>query len=112
MLFLCKFKENPALCGCTLPGSSEVAAYADDVSVLVTSSAEMEELSKEIRKYEAMTGAKINREKSISLRLGLWKGCALPCPFILRDGQCKILGVWFGHDLQLEKIGQKYWKKS
>ena len=51
--------------------SREVAtytAYADDVSVLVTSSAEVEDVSKEIGRYEAVTGAKINRENSVGLR--------------------------------------------
>ncbi len=41
--FLRKLKANPVLRGLTLPGASQVArytAYADDVSVLVTSSAE------------------------------------------------------------------------
>ena len=104
--FLRKLNANLALRGLTLLGSSEVAwyiAYADDVSVLVTSSAEVEVVSKEIGKYEAVTGAKINREKSDGLRLGSWKGCALPGPFIWKDGPCQILGVWFGPDLQLEK---------
>ena len=104
--FLRKLKANPVLRGLTLPGATEVArytAYADDVSVLVTSSAEVEEVSKEIGRYEAVTGAKINRDKSVGLRLGSWKGCALPGPFIWKDGPCKILGVWFGPDLQLEK---------
>ena len=94
--FLRKLKANPVLRGLTLPGASEVArytAYADDVSVLVTSSAEVEEVSKEIGRYEAVTGAKINREKSVSLQLGSWKGFALPAPFIWKDGPCKILGV-------------------
>ena len=50
-----------------------------------------------------MTGAKINREKSVGLQLGSLKGCALPGPFIWKDGPCKILGVWFGPDLQMEK---------
>ena len=104
--FLRKLKANAALRGLTLPGSSEVARYtahADDVSVLVTSSAEVEEVSKEIGRYEAVTGAKINREKSVGLRLGSWKGWALPGPFIWKDGPRKILGFWFGPDLHLEK---------
>ena len=104
--FLRKLKANPVLRGLTLPGASQVArytAYADDVSVIVTSSAEVEEVSKEIGRYEAVKGAKINRGKSVSLRLGSWKGCALPGPFIWKDCPCKILGVWFGPDLQLEK---------
>ena len=79
---------NPALRGLTLSGSCEVArytAYADDVSVLVMSSTEVIEVSKEIG------------------RLVSWKSCALLSPFIWREGPCKILGVWFGPDLQLEK---------
>ena len=100
--FLRKLKANLALHGLTLPGyltGARYTAYADDVSVLVKSSAEVEEVSKEIGRYEAVTGAKINREKSVGLRLGSWKGCALPGPFIWKDGPCKILGP----DLQLEK---------
>ena len=104
--FLCKLRANPILRGLTLPGAAVTArytAYADDVTVLVTSSAEIEEVSKEIGRYEHVTGAKINREKSVGLRLGSWKGCALPGPFSWTDGPCKILGVWYGPDLQLEK---------
>ena len=37
------------------------------------------------------------------LRLGSWKGCALPGPFSWMDGPCKILGVWFDPDLQKQK---------
>ncbi len=86
--------------------SSEVVrytAYADDVSGLVTSSAKVEEVSKEIGRYRAVIGAKINCKKSVGLQLGLWKGCDFPSPFIWRYGACKTIGVWFGPDLQLEK---------
>ena len=54
--FLRKLKANPALRGLTLPGASEDAkytAYADDVSVLVTRSAEVEEVSKENQKVRS-----------------------------------------------------------
>ena len=71
--FLGKLKASPALRSLTLPGSCEVArytAYADDVSVLVTSSADVDEKSKEIERYVVVIGAKINREKSVDLRLG------------------------------------------
>ena len=104
--FLHKLKANPVLRGFMLPGSSEVArytAYADDVSVLVTSSAKVEEVSKEIGRYEAVAGAKINHEKSVGLLLGSWKGCALPGLFIWKYGLRKMLDIWFRPDLQLEK---------
>ena len=114
--FLRKLKANPALRGLTLPGASEVArytAYADDVSVLVTSSAKVEEVSKEIRRYEAVTGAKINREKFVGLRLGSWKRLCSSWPLHLeRRSVCKILGVWFGPDLQLEKNWSEVLEKS
>ena len=105
MPFSRKLKANPALRGPTLPGSSEVArytAYADSVNVLVTSSAEVGDVSKEIGRYDAVTGTKINREKSVGLRLGSWRGGALPGLFIWKEDPCKILGVWFCLDLQLE----------
>jgi len=104
--FLCKLRANPVLCGVTLTGAVNTVkytAYADDVTIFVTSRAEAEQVSIEIGKYEMVTGARINRDKSVGLRLGAWKGCALPGPFSWTDGPCKILGVWFGPDLQLEK---------
>ena len=74
-------KANPVLRGLILPESTEVArytAYTDNVNVFVTSSAEVDEVSKEIG-----TGAKINREKSVGLRLDSWKG------FCWKDGRAR-----------------------
>ena len=90
-----KLKANPVLRSLTLPGPSEgnqVTLHTLTTSAcFVMSSAEMEEVSKEIGRYEAVTGAKINREKSVGLRLGSWKGCTLPGPFSWKDVPCKIL---------------------
>ncbi len=42
--------------------------------------------------------------KSEGLRLGAWRGSdTLPGPFRWSDGPVRILGVWFGPDLQLER---------
>ena len=60
-------------------------------------------MSKEIGRYEAVKGAKINCEKSVGLQLGSWKSCALPSLFMWKESPRKILGVWFGPDLHLEK---------
>ena len=103
--FLRRLMANSVLRGLTLPGSIEIArytAYDDDVSVLVTSSAKVVEVREEIERYKVVTRAKINREKSVGLRLESWKGCVLPDLFGWKDRACKILGVWFGPDLQLE----------
>ena len=64
--------------------------YAEDVSVLVTSSTEMVKVSKEIRRYKVMTGARINHEN--------WWVCSWICrrtvlfqgPFRWMDRACKI----------------------
>ena len=57
--------------------------------MLVTINAEILEIGKEIGRYKIVTGAKINREKSVGLRLDRWKG--------------KKLAIFFGLDLQLQK---------
>ena len=109
--FLRKLKANPALRGLTLPGSSEVArytAYADDVSMLVTSSAEVEEASKEIGRYEGVTGAKINREKS-----GWVHGRAVlfPAPSFGGTVRARYSASGSGLIFNWRKIGRKYWKR-
>ena len=56
--FLRRLKANPVLRGLTLPRSSEIArytAYTDDVGMFITSSSEVEKVSKEIGRYEAVT---------------------------------------------------------
>ena len=83
--------------------AARYTAYADDVSVLVTRSVEVVKVNKEIRRYEIVTGAKINRKNSVTLLLGSWKSCVLHGPFSLMEKPCKILGVWFSPDLQLVK---------
>ena len=54
--------------------------------------------------YERIAGAKVNFDKSEGLRLGAWRGSnTLPGPFRWSDGPIRILGVWFGPGLQLER---------
>ena len=67
-------------------------------------------MSKEIGKYEVVTGTKINCEKSMGFRLGSLKGYALPGLFSLMDGprysasDSVPISSW-------RRTGQKYWKK-
>ena len=44
--FLRKLRANPALRDIIPPGATRYSAYADDVSILVKSSAKVEEVSK------------------------------------------------------------------
>ena len=54
--------------------------------------------------YKRIAGAKVNFDESEGLRLGAWRSSnTLPGPFRWSDGPIRILGVWFGPDLQLER---------
>lgn len=69
--------------------------------ILVSSSAETKEVRKEINGSETVTGVRINRHKSVGLRLGSWKGVCLPGIFLWTDGPVKILGVCFALLLEM-----------
>ena len=61
-------------------------------------------MKKAVGEYERIAGAKVNFDKSEGLRLGAWRGSdTLPGPFRWSDGPVRILRVWFGPDLQLER---------
>ena len=53
----------------------------------------MDEISKEIGRYEVVNETKVNCEKLVGLRLGSWKSCTLLGPFSSTDGLSKIFGV-------------------
>ena len=79
-----------------LPGATTTTRYsthADKVSIIVMSSAEVEEISKEIRRYESISVAKINNEKLVGLQLGLWKGSSWPLKLdrqSMQDSRCLV----------------------
>ena len=61
-------------------------------------------VKKVVGEYEQIAGAKVNFYKSEGLRLRAWRGSdTLLGPFRWSDGPIRILGVWFGHNLQLER---------
>ena len=97
---------NPALRGVPFAGplSARVSAFADDITVFVSRRLDIKAVKKAVGEYERIAGAKVNFDKSEGLRLGAWTGSnTLPGPFRWSDGPIRILGVWFGPDLQLER---------
>ena len=87
---------RPALRRILLSGSvrAKISAFADDIMVFVSRR----------RDIVAVKEANVNFDKSEGLRLGAWKGSVpLPGPFHWSDGPVRILGVWFGPGLQLER---------
>ena len=92
-------RTGPSLRGVLFAGSftARVSAFADDITVFVSRRLEIKAVKEAVVEYERIAGAKVNFDKSKGLRLGAWRGSnTLPGPF-------RILGVWFGPDLQLER---------
>ena len=97
---------SPALRGIPFVGrlAARVSVFADDVTVFVSRLQDIEAVKEAVVEYERIAGAKVNFDKSEGLRLGAWRGSnTLPGPFHWSDGPIRILGVWFGPDLQLER---------
>ena len=97
---------NSALHGVPFAGplTARVSAFADDITVFVSRRQDRETVKKANGEYKQIAGAKVNFDKSEDLWLGAWKGCdTLPRPFRWSDGPVRILGVWFGPDLQLKR---------
>lgn len=82
--------------------------YADDVTVIMSGSSEIEVIGSILRLYEAVTGTQVNQEKSVSLHLGTWRGRFMPTASIVEHWMkvlVKLLGVWFGPGLHVDKNG-------
>ena len=79
-----------------------VSAYADDVTVMVSDALELEAVGTILEEYQECTRAHINRDNSVSLQLGEWRGRSMPASVDFcrwTEGPVKVLGVWFGPDL-------------
>ena len=99
-------RTSPALRGVPFAGplKARVSAFADDITVFVSRHLNREAVKEAVVEYEWIVGAKVNFDKSEGLRLGAWRGSnAFPGPFRWSGGPIRILGAWFGPDLQLEQ---------
>ena len=99
-------RTSPSLRGIPFVSSlaARVSAFADGISVFVSRRLDLKAVKEPVVEYERITGAKVNFDKSEGLRFGAWRGSnTLPGPFRWSDGPVRILGVWFGPDLQLER---------
>ena len=66
-----------------------VVAYADDVSVLITSEDEVKIIRDALRCYAKATGAKLNIEKSGVLAVGNW------------DTSCNVMGIPYKEEITI-----------
>ena len=99
-------RSNPAMRGVFFAGplTARVSAFADDITVFVSRRLDIKAVKKAVGEYERIAEAQVNFDKSEGLRLGVWRGSdTLPGPFRWSDGPVRILGAWFGPDVQLER---------
>ena len=99
-------RTSPALRGVPFAGplTARVSAFADDITVCVSRRLDIKAVKEAVVEYERIAGAKVNFDKSESLQLGAWRASnTLPGPFHWIGGPIRIIGVWFGPDLQLER---------
>ena len=97
---------NPALCGVLFAGllTAWVSVFADDITVFVSRRLDIKALEMLVAEYERIAGTKVNFDKSEGLQLSAWRGShTVSGSFRWNDGPLRILGVWFGPDLYLER---------
>ena len=89
-------KASPAERGIPFAGRllAKVSTYADDITVFVSHRLDIKAMKKAVAGYEQGAWAKINFDKGEGLRLE--GGVSMLGPF-------RILGVWFGPGIQLER---------
>lgn len=63
-------------------------------------------LGEVIKGFGVEAGDRISRGKSVGFLLGIWRGKVIPLNNVMlcwTEGLLKLLGVWFGLGLQIEK---------
>jgi hypothetical protein len=80
-----------------------VTAYADDVTIFVTSQNDIPILEEALRHYTAATGAKLNINKSVAMAIGPWdtRMNILNVPY---HNKAKILGTYFHNTITQSTI--------
>ena len=102
---------RPALRGILLSGSvrAKISAFADDITVFVSRRRDIVAVKEAVARYEKVAGAKVNFDKSESLRLGAWRGSVpLPGPFTGVMVLSASLGCGSGPASSWSEIGWKY----
>ena len=102
---------NPALRGVPFAGllTARVSAFADGITVFVSSRLDIKAVKKVVGEYERIAGAKVNFDKSEGLRLGAWRGSdTLPGPFLWVMGLSASSGCGSGPTSNWSEIGRKY----
>ncbi|XP_040928666.1 transposon TX1 uncharacterized 149 kDa protein [Betta splendens] len=103
---LCKIRSS--VDGLFLPDCTlrlVLSAYADDVVVLVRTQHDIQMLEKTVKRFNEVSSAKVNWNKSEALAVGSWKNGRprLPGGLIWKTGGFKYLGVHLGSEEHVRK---------
>ena len=84
--------------------TARVSTFVDDITVFLSRCLDIKAVKKAVGENEQIAGAKVNFDKSKGLGFSAWRGSdTLPVPFRWSDGLIRILEMWFGPNLQLER---------
>lgn len=78
-----------------------IVAYADDISVIATSTEKIERLRVLFLRFERAGGAKLNMVKTTSIDVGFIDQGTLVVPWLRTENKVKILGIVYANSIRL-----------
>ncbi|XP_062542141.1 uncharacterized protein LOC134210132 [Armigeres subalbatus] len=103
-------------------GEDLLVAYADDISVVVTTEARIEMIREIFNRFSVAAGAKLNLRKTIAINVGYCEGNTIDTQWLQTANVVKILGITFANSIRLMttlnwnvlvgKFSQQMWLQS
>ena len=103
-------------------GTDLLVAYADDISVIVTSTTQIEAMMRLFARFETAAGAKLNLRKTVAIDVGFYEGNTINTHWLQTTNEVKILGVIFTNSIRqmttlnwnvlVGKFTQQMWLQS
>jgi hypothetical protein len=81
-------------------GGDLCVAYADDITVVATSTYTVERIFQLFECFEIVAGAKLNRQKTVAIDVGFVNGHSLMIPGLQTAEKVKILGIIFANSVR------------
>ena len=102
----CNVRAEKRICGFLIPGSggqhTQIGQYADDTTAVLSDVLSIEKYLNVVELFSRGTGARLNRGKSEAMWIGAWRG-RHEKPYGLKwVVRMKVLGVWFGDNVEDE----------
>lgn len=82
-------------------GNDLLVAYADDITVIASSLQKIVEMRQLFSRFEEISGAKINWQKTMSMDVGFIEGNPLTIPWLQTVNKIKVLGVYYANSIRL-----------